>query len=195
MSHSPEQLSALADLKSFLDSFSQMHSKRISISLRDFERNSKFQIERVLDFIKPFQYPIKSESEDLEHFEQTPNPDCNIKLDVAALTRNVVCNSFLVDAQQKEYLDQLEKCISDLFRRNPGFLRRYTHKNILQMVNLQVPLSKPLFDQMPVQHRLRLFCIIFAKYVKKDTLLGLCKQFWSHIPFKSSNKIKAFLRR
>ena len=114
-----------------------------------------------------------------------------------AITKNIINNSFLRDVDSNNrYLKQLQNniitMIKRLFRNNKI---SYNRENIFTLLNLQVPLNEEIFQKMSLKVKLRVFCMIFTKFVNKMKLCNICENFFLEIDFLNPHNLKKLLLR
>jgi hypothetical protein len=121
--------------------------------------------------------------------------DLSPHADIKNLTKNLVWNTFLRHANEEnsKYLAQLNSFLNDYFSSNPSALSEYTQDNIIPLINLQIPLNAQHFKRLPNQIKLKVFCLIFAKFVNKDAIITICKKFYHKLNLRRKKTTKKFI--
>ena len=109
-----------------------------------------------------------------------------------SMVNNVKWNSFLRSPSKLEFLTQTQKTISKIlsYLENNQKEIIYHQNNIITLVNLQIPLCNSKFQNLSKQIKLRVICMLFAKYVNRKTLSYICQDFMESIDITDNNQIK-----
>ena len=109
---------------------------------------------------------------------------------------NILQNSFLKEldsAHQKCSLAAAVKQVLTPFYRDNQI--EVTKDNILVFLNLQIPLEKSNFDQIPIRFRLRIITVLIAKYVNRSAFARVCKPFMEQVELNDEKRLGEFLKR
>ena len=192
---SSEQRRVLRRFYEVVDGFGRGHPNSLSISFGGPASTRKLAISHVLAFSTQPAHRVDPVRQDPRAGRSASSSPSKLPLEVPEMAQNVVWNTFLQHPREGAFLDQLHGCLRGVFAASPGLLGEYTRKNITQLVNLQVPLRRRLFDRLPGGCRLRVLCMVFAKFVNRRALISLCRSFWHRIQLNHAHKVKAFLTR
>lgn len=98
--------------------------------------------------------------------------------------QNIVWNSFLRNQQKSSYSEQLTRTIQTVLNKLKNNSQLIYHKvNIFTLINLQVPLDNRKFHSLSASVKLRVVCMLYAKYVNRKLFSQLCSQFLSCVNF------------
>jgi hypothetical protein len=109
-----------------------------------------------------------------------------------SMVNNVKWNSFLRSPSKLEFLIQTQNTISKIlsYLENNQKEIIYHQNNIITLVNLQIPLCNKKFQNLSKQIKLRVICMLFAKYVNRKTLAFICQDFFMNIDITNNHQIK-----
>lgn len=98
---------------------------------------------------------------------------------------DVFKNTFLKDFDEdNEYVQQYLETLTEVLTRYS--LKRdlkINKNNIICFLNLQIPLSQPDFETLNLSIRVRVLCLMFAKYVNRGDLAMICEDFEPGLDF------------
>lgn len=108
------------------------------------------------------------------------------------LIRNIVWNSFLRNNKQPGFQRQLESTMDKILNKLKNNNKLIYHKvNIFTLINLQIPLENEKFHALSSTVKLRVICMLFAKYVNRKPFVGLCSNFLTSIDLSESSAKKS----
>lgn len=111
---------------------------------------------------------------------------------VRPLTNNIILNTFLSECSDYKFTKQLQQTIWEIVESLKNMDEIVYHKqNIFTLVNLQIPLCNRKFQTLAASVRLRVICMLFAKYVNRKLLTKLLDPFYSEIDFGQEKEIKS----
>lgn len=100
------------------------------------------------------------------------------------LVHNIVRNSFLRNPERSAYVEQLTKTIRTVLNKLQNNSELVYHKvNIFTLINLQVPLDNDKFHGLAGSVKLRVICMLYAKYVNRKHFSQLCSRFLTDVDF------------
>lgn len=110
------------------------------------------------------------------------------------LVENIIWNSMLQKSSNLKYALQLKDSINNMMTLFGGDEQIVYHKeNIFTIINSQVPMSDQKFKAMPKRIRLRVVCMLFAKYINYKKFSKICENFWTHLDFNQVKTIQTAL--
>jgi ribosomal protein L17 len=111
---------------------------------------------------------------------------------VPSMVNNVKWNTFLRSPAKLEFLTQSQNTISKIlsYLENNQKEIIYHQNNIVTLVNLQIPLCNDKFQNLSKQIKLRVICMLFAKYVNRKTLSYICQDFLENIDITNNSQIR-----
>lgn len=121
-----------------------------------------------------------------DHLPQGPKSSIKIKQSQFPFSvLDVFQNTFLKDFDDNnEYVQQyLETLMEVLTRYSLKKDLRINKNNIICFINLQIPLSQSDFENLNLSIRVRVLCLIFAKYVNRGDLARICEDFEPGLDF------------
>lgn len=110
------------------------------------------------------------------------------------LIRNIVWNSFLRNEKNKMFRQQLETIMKKVINKLKNNDKLIYHKvNIFTLINLQIPLDNSKFHSLSAPVRLRVICMLFAKYVSRKPFSQLCSNFLTCIDLRNDSFVDKVL--
>ena len=109
--------------------------------------------------------------------------------------KNIINNTFIKFQKSNwKYLEQVKTNIHAFQSVNNAW-PSYNKNNIFTLINLQVPINLQKFQLLKIKIKLRIFCIIFVKYVKREALVCAFENFIGQINLKNIKSIKRTIFR
>ena len=111
---------------------------------------------------------------------------------------HLVWNSFLRQKSVPTYfLNQVEQSLCKSVKQRFGEASNFacTKSNIFDLINLQLPVNPASFRNLPARFRIKMFALLFSKYVSSKKIACLCENFLEEINFCNVDKIKEKLFR
>ena len=137
---------------------------------------------------------IKTHAEDAENDQKTP---CLTKnKNQFDLIQNIVWNSFLRNNANLKFKNQLNRVIKHVINKLKNNNKLIYHKvNIFTLINLQIPLDNTKFHFLSLSVKLRVICMLYAKYVNRKPFSQLCSNFLASIDLeRESNSDKILFK-
>ena len=109
------------------------------------------------------------------------------------LVKNIVWNSFLRN-KKSVFKNQLEEIIKKMMNKLKNNEKLIYHKvNVFTLINLQVPMCNKSFHSLSNSVKLRVICMLFAKYVNRKPFVNLCTNFSEQIDFSNESRLISYL--
>jgi hypothetical protein len=116
-----------------------------------------------------------------------PSPNVPVN-DSFHLIQNIVWNSFLRNNTNNKFKNQLKHVIKSVVNKLKNNDKLIYHKvNIFTLINLQVPLENKKFHCLSNPVKLRVICMLFAKYVNRKPFSQLCSNFLESIDLEKES--------
>ena len=164
-----------------LDAFNAKHQSSISVAWKAVDENCAPKPE------EKFNLSLLKEEMQL----QTPLVASSERF-VPSMVNNVKWNSFLRSPSQLRFLTQTQGAISKIlsYLENNQKQLIYHQNNIITLINLQVPLCNDKFQSLSKRIKLRVICMLFAKYVNRKSLAGLCEDFMTEMDIADHDQVR-----
>ena len=111
--------------------------------------------------------------------------------------KTLIHNSFgFQNGLKYPFLTQLEEKLNSSF--NSKFNKNnieYNQVNIFTLLNFQIDMSNEKFHQLTYQIKLKVFCMIFSKYIKKSKIVSKYETFLDHINIEKKDEIESKIVR
>lgn len=174
------------DFLRLLDSFNKKYQSELQVTWKNLSEISPLKLEENFDL------SLLKEQMQL----QTPLVVSSDQF-VPSMVNNVKWNSFLRSPSQMRFLTQTQGSVSKIlsYLENNQKKLIYHQNNIITLVNLQVPLCNEKFQNLSKRIKLRVICMLFAKYVNRKTLSQICEDFLPEMQITDHNLIRAKILR
>jgi hypothetical protein len=107
-------------------------------------------------------------------------------------SQDIAWNSFLkTKSMHPMYVNQIEQKIKNIiesFKKSETEKRNYSAKNLLMMIQLQIPLDNDKFRAMPQSEKLKILGVIFAKFFDRYAVAERFDNFWLEVDFRKSRR-------
>ena len=112
-----------------------------------------------------------------------------------SLFQNIISNSFLKrNGSLKSFSNQVKESYDEIIEMLKSEDEvEYTIENILTLINLQLSINPQKFNQLSSNIKLKLICLLFAKFVNKEQIAFICKDFYSYLDI--DEKLGTYLKR
>lgn len=183
------------DIKEMINNIQLKYSDSLKISVNsNLSRTKKLQIQNPLKFSKNLLFESESEKNLQEKMEKSQKINFLSSIENSKMIKNLVWNSFLQNSNhQEDYLNQLIYAVKGCLKEVPN--QKYSKENIFKLINIQAELKNCQFHKLSNKIKLRVICVIFAKYVNRNNLIILCKSFMNDINLTKNSKIWTFIKR
>lgn len=105
------------------------------------------------------------------------------------IIKNIVWNSFLRNNNNSVFKNQLEKVMEKVLNKLKNNNKLIYHKvNIFTLINLQIPMQNDKFHSLSSSVKLRVICMLFAKYVNRKPIIEMCNEFMEEIDLSMDHK-------
>ena len=186
---------AKENLKVTLNNFLEEHKGLVSLSIKASSSTLLDPKNYAMTF-NPIHKEVFGESQQFNKVEQIHLvPEVLNKNNV--LITNVIQNSFLRNvAPGNIFIKQLQNSLTAVIKlllQNDTI--SYNKENIFTLLNLQMPLKPKLFQGMSIKARVKIVCMMFAKFINSKAISNICQEFFIEIDFQNIVKLKRILLR
>jgi hypothetical protein len=150
----------------------------LELSFDNFQRSSNNQL--------PLKLKDSASGETPELGFEGANSSQNVSF---GIIKNIVWNSFLRNNNNVLFKNQLEDVMDKVLNKLKNNNKLIYHKvNIFTLINLQIPMNNAKFHSLSSSVKLRVICMLFAKYVNRKPIIEMCSEFITEIDLSMDHK-------